>query len=100
MKKLLILCALALAACASTPEAKVDPAQAQAQQDAGLASAVRQELQNSTDVNGWNVKVEAYQNNITLTGAVVSVKEKQAAERIAAAVQGVKVVFNQIVIKE
>lgn len=94
MKKLIALLLLALAACAAEP--KVDPAQL----DAGLATRVRQELQASTDVNGWNIKVETYKSNVTLTGAVGSVKEKQAAERIAGAVNGVKVVFNQIVIKE
>lgn len=94
VKKLIALLLLTLAACAAEP--KLAPAQL----DAGLATRVRQELQASTDVNGWNIKVETFNSNVTLTGAVGSVKEKQAAERIAGAVSGVKVVFNQIVIKE
>lgn len=94
MKKLIALAALALAACNSNPPA--DPAQV----DAGLATQVREALQNSTDVNGWNIKVEAYQSNVTLTGPVGDTKQKQAAERIAGGVKGVKHVFNQLVIKE
>lgn len=94
MKKLIAVVLLALAACASEP--KMTPAQ----RDAGLSAQVSQELQASTDVNGWNIKVETYNSNVTLTGAVGSVKQKQAAERIAGAVSGVKLVFNQIVIKE
>jgi len=67
--------------------------------DGAIAKDVRQRLESSREVNGWNVKVEVYQGNVTLSGTANSLKEKAAAERIASEVQGAKAVFNQIVVK-
>ena len=94
MKNLLLVLLLALSACASEP--KLDPAA----QDAALANQVRQTLEASTDVNGWNIKVDSHEGNVTLTGTAGSLQQKQAAERLAGTVAGVKMVFNQLVIKE
>jgi osmotically-inducible protein OsmY len=96
-----------LTACASQPERAPDvsPAaiDAQARQqallDSALAKDVRQRLEASREVNGWNLKVEVYQGNVTLSGSANNPKEKAAAERIASEVQGAKAVFNQIVVK-
>lgn len=67
--------------------------------DSAIAKDVRQRLEASREVNGWNLKVDVYQGNVTLSGPVNSTKEKAAAERIASEVQGAKAVFNQIVVK-
>lgn len=98
MNRILLCAALALGlgACSSPPPA---PAPAVAP-DVGLANQVRQSLQASTDVNGWAVGVDSHNGQVTLTGTVTSQKQKQAAERIASAVPGVKIVFNQLVVKE
>jgi osmotically-inducible protein OsmY len=60
----------------------------------------RRALEQSRDVNSWNIKVEVYQGNVTLSGPVRTSREKQAAEQIVAGVLGVKTVFNQLVIKQ
>ncbi len=104
---LLVALAALLTACASAPQptADVTPASAdalarqQAAMDSALVKDVRQRLEASREVNGWNLKVEVYQGNVTLTGVTNNPKEKAAAERIASEAQGVKAVFNQIVIK-
>jgi hypothetical protein len=57
-------------------------------------------LEQSRDVNSWNIKVEVYQGNVTLSGPVRTGREKQVAEQIASGVMGVKAVFNQLVIKQ
>lgn len=85
---------LLLAACASQPPSS-GPAF-----DEQLRKDVSSQLQASREVNGWNIQVEAFKGNVTLTGAVTSPRQKQEAERLAASVPGVRVVFNQIVIKE
>ena len=68
--------------------------------DQQISADVKARLESSMEVNGWNVNVNTYQGTVTLTGAVRSLREKAAAERTAAAVQGVKAVFNQIEIRE
>lgn len=79
-----------LAGCAANPQ----------ERDAGLREQVAKQLQGSTEVNGWNIRVDAINGDITLSGAVTSAEQKKAAERIATSVPGVRIVFNQIVIKE
>lgn len=104
---LLVAVAALLTACAAAPERAPDvsPASidAQARQqallDSALAKDVRQRLEASREVNGWNLKVEVYQANVTLSGTTNNLKEKAAAERLASEVPGAKAVFNQIVIK-
>ncbi|HJV64846.1 MAG TPA: BON domain-containing protein [Geomonas sp.] len=68
--------------------------------DAQIMSDIKRALQDSRDVNAWNIRVDVYQRNVTLTGPVRTAREKQAAEQISAAVQGVGAVFNQLVVKE
>lgn len=89
MKKWMVVLVL-LAGCAANPQ----------QKDAAVRDQVVQQLQASTEVNGWNLRVDAINGDVTLTGAVTSMEQKKAAERIAAGVPGVRIVFNQIVIKE
>ena len=86
-----------LAGCASRTPAPAAPAPTA---DETLTVQVRQSLHNSTDVNGWSLSVDSHGGQVTLTGTVTSQKQKQAAERVAYAVPGVKLVFNQIVVKE
>lgn len=68
--------------------------------DGQISADVRKALESSRDVNAWNVKVEVYDGNVTLSGPVRAPREKQAAEQIASGVMGVKAVFNQLVIKQ
>ena len=68
--------------------------------DGQILSDTKRALELSRDVNSWNIKVEVYQGNVTLSGPVRTAHEKLVAEQIASAVIGVKAVFNQLVIKQ
>ncbi|WP_243375491.1 BON domain-containing protein [Geotalea sp. SG265] len=68
--------------------------------DDQILADVKLGLSQSREINGWNIKTEVYQGNVTLSGAVRTGREKQVAEQIASGVMGVKAVFNQIVIKQ
>jgi len=68
--------------------------------DGQIRSDVRRAFEGSRDVAARNITVEVYQGNVTLSGPVRTVREKQAAEQIASAVMGVKAVFNQLVIRQ
>jgi len=68
--------------------------------DEQIATDVRRFLEQSREVNSWNIKVEVYQGDVTLSGAVRTTREKQIAEQLSSGVVGVKNVFNQIVIKQ
>lgn len=68
--------------------------------DVQILTDVKRNLEQSRDINAWNIKVEVYQADVTLSGPVRTPREKQIAEQIAAGVMGVKNVFNQITIKQ
>lgn len=67
--------------------------------DAQITQAVRSALGTQRDLNGYAVRVETYQGNVQLSGAVRSAREKQAVEDVAAGVTGVRQVFNSLVIQ-
>lgn len=93
MKFLSVLGLLFLFACST-------PSRTPASRDEYMQQQIAQQLQASREINGWNIRVQVINGNATLTGPVTSVRQKQEAERIAARVQGVRLIFNQIVIKE
>jgi osmotically-inducible protein OsmY len=68
--------------------------------DAQISADVKRSLEQSRDLNAWNIKVEVYQGEVTLSGPVRTSREKQAAEQLAAGVVGVKTVFNQLAIRQ
>jgi len=68
--------------------------------DVQILTDVKRSLEQSRDINAWNIKVEVYQADVTLSGPVRTPREKQIAEQIAAGVMGVKNVFNQLTIKQ
>lgn len=68
--------------------------------DSQIASDVKSSLGQSRELNAWNINVEVYQGNVTLSGPVRSSKEKLMAEQMASRVMGVNSVFNQLVIKQ
>jgi hyperosmotically inducible periplasmic protein len=68
--------------------------------DGQIMTDARRALEQSRDINAWNIIVEVYQGNVTLSGPVRTSREKQTAERIASGVMGVKSVFNQLVIRQ
>jgi osmotically-inducible protein OsmY len=68
--------------------------------DEQISVDVKRALEQSRDINAWNIKVEVYQGNVTLSGPVRTIREKQTSEQLASGVMGVKTVFNQLVIKQ
>jgi len=68
--------------------------------DVQLTQQVKAALQANRNLNGWNLRVESYQNSVTLSGAVRTDQEKRLAEDLARSVSGVVQVFNQIVIRQ
>lgn len=67
--------------------------------DAQLTQGVKAALAARRDINGYAIRVETYQGNVQLSGAVRSDREKRAAEDTASSVPGVRQVFNSIVIQ-
>ena len=68
--------------------------------DSQILSDVKLAFAQSRDINAWNIKVEVYEGNVTLSGAVRTGREKQIVEQLASNVMGVKAIFNQLVIKQ
>lgn len=68
--------------------------------DEQIMADAKRALEQSRDVNGWNISVEVYQGNLTLSGPVRTQREKQTAEHLVSRVVGVKTVFNQLVIRQ
>lgn len=68
--------------------------------DQQIAADVKRALEQSREVNAWNLKVEVFQGEVTLSGPVRTLREKQAAEQLAAQVTGVTNVFNQLAIRQ
>lgn len=64
-----------------------------------ISSEIRNALSGRRDVNGYAVRVEAYQGNVQLSGTVRTDKEKRAVEDIARGVRGARQVFNTIIIQ-
>jgi osmotically-inducible protein OsmY len=68
--------------------------------DQQIAEDVKRALEQSREVNSWNLKVEVFQGEVTLSGPVRTLRQKQAAEQLAAQVTGVTNVFNQLAIRQ
>lgn len=60
---------------------------------------IQQALVNSSIINGREILVKVNNNKVLLTGEVHSVAQKNEAERIAATVEGVKSINNQLDIR-
>lgn len=68
--------------------------------DDDINSRVRQALTNQRDLNAAAIRVETYQRQVTLSGSVRTMQEKNTAEDAARGVSGVSNVFNQLVIRQ
>ena len=64
--------------------------------DAALATAVKARFLNDAAVSAMNVRVAASQGRIELSGIAATREEAERAARLAASVNGVKVVNNDI----
>lgn len=66
--------------------------------DARITTAVKSRLISDKYVDGFKIGVETYEGVVTLRGEVGSSIPRDQAERLAASVEGVKSVQNEIVI--
>jgi osmotically-inducible protein OsmY len=67
--------------------------------DAGITTQVKSRMLNDPGVAGTSISVETLNGTVMLSGFAKSASEKDAAERIARDVKGVKVVKNEIAIR-
>jgi hyperosmotically inducible periplasmic protein len=64
--------------------------------DSRITTAVKARLISDKYVDGMRVGVETYEGVVTLSGEVTSSLPREQAEKLAASVEGVKSVRNQI----
>ena len=67
--------------------------------DATITTQIKSRMLDSPQVAGTSVSVETLNGTVILSGFATSGNEREAAERIARDVNGVKVVKNGIVIR-
>ncbi len=68
--------------------------------DEDINSRVREALTSQRSLNPAAIRVETYQRQVTLSGSVRTMQEKNIAEDTARGVSGVSNVFNQLVIRQ
>jgi hyperosmotically inducible protein len=67
--------------------------------DTTILAKVKAALVNDPAIAGRSIKVDVYQGEVTLSGAVSSDTEKKKAEDIAVGVNGVRTVRDQLVVR-
>ncbi len=67
--------------------------------DATITTTVKAKIFDDSRLSGIAISVETFQGEVTLTGAVDTVEQKQRATKVAQSVRGVKKVNNLLNIK-
>jgi hyperosmotically inducible periplasmic protein len=67
--------------------------------DSGITTRVKSALLADDSVSGFAIGVRTFEGEVHLTGAVDSPEQKQRAEELAARVDGVRKVNNQIIVR-
>ncbi len=67
--------------------------------DTTITAQVKGRMLNSPDVSGTSISVETMNGTVMLSGFAKSNAEKDAADRIARDVNGVRTVKNQIIVR-
>ncbi|HEY3488366.1 MAG TPA: BON domain-containing protein [Gammaproteobacteria bacterium] len=67
--------------------------------DSVITARVKTSLMNSPEVKGLSVDVETFKGEVQLSGFVDTEEEQEEAGRLAKAVEGVRSVKNDIVVK-
>lgn len=93
---LAIILSLFLAACAGTAN---ESSTGEYIDDTVLTSRVKSALLNDPDVSGLTVNVESFKGTVQLSGFVKTVAERNKALKLARAVNGVKRIKNDILIR-
>jgi osmotically-inducible protein OsmY len=91
-----VLTAALLAACAGTPNRE---STGEVIDDSVITTKVKTALVSDKRVSAMDVSVETFKGRVLLSGYVRSPEERQAAERIARNVAGVKEVNNKIAVR-
>lgn len=102
VRTLLAACPLAIALLAPTGCAMTDTAESNGVQieDISITNRVKNRFLDNARVDGRAIKVEARNGTILLTGVASSYAEKSSASEIALGVQGVRVVQNEITVRQ
>ena len=85
-----------LGACSSTPTSQ---STGEYIDDATISNTVRAQLIGDADLNIFQIDVTTYKGIVQLSGFVDSATAKERAGRVAAGVQGVKEVRNNLIVK-
>lgn len=81
---------------AFAPKASTQPSLAQRFDDATLAATVKSKLLWNSNTEGLDIKVNAVNGTVSLTGSAQSAEAKELAGRLAANTDGVREVNNQL----
>lgn len=68
--------------------------------DQSITTAVKQRFLDSPQVDGRAIKVEARNGTVLLTGVAANYAEKSSASEIALSVEGVRLVQNEITVRQ
>ena len=67
--------------------------------DVGIEAGIRAKFLKDPIVSPFSIHITSYEGEVTLTGAVDSLKAKRQAEKLAYSVKGVRKVNNHIKVK-
>lgn len=84
---------------AFAPKASTQPSLAQRFDDATLAATVKSKLLWNSNTEGLDIKVNAVNGTVSLTGSAQSAEAKELAGRLAANTDGVREVNNQLSVR-
>ena len=85
-----------MVACSSTPTSQ---STGEYIDDATISNKVRAQLIGDSELNVFQIDVETFKGVVQLSGFVNSATAKERAARVAAGVQGVKEIRNNLIVK-
>ena len=103
MVQTLLICFLLTSAAVTTTSCAFEnnPKSADVKSDdKTITTAVKQRFLDSPQVDGRAINVEARNGTVLLTGVAASYAEKSGASEIALSVQGVRLVQNEITVRQ
>ncbi len=85
------------AACGLAGSVTADPKHVK---DGDLDSVIRKELKEARNVSAEGIKISIKDGEVTLKGEAANLLQKQRAERVASRVKGVRLVHNEMKVKD
>lgn len=92
---MVLLCAL-LMGCSSTP---TQESTGEFIDNTLITAKIKAQLLDDNDINSTKISVNSHKGTVTLTGRVQLLRQKLKAGKIAAGINGVKKVVNQLIVE-